>query len=714
MRSRQAYWQPYANVLGYLVPTVDTQILRAMRQALPIFDTAVHKLVQLTGTTSVVWDSERVQAEWDAWAETVKVAPLSLSFNRWLNGQMERAWMFGTGATEIVLAESGKDVYGFQYVAPSTLRMRPDPDNPMDVIVAQQQTGKPEPVVLDRDFVALNVNDPEDESPYGQSIFAHCPFIAELSIEMAHALKQDWNRTGAPSFAVTVKVPDGLAPGSDVGKLMNTMLTGMQEAWTNALTSRKQGKDIVDFVAAGEINVQTIGADGQRLEFEIPWRSALEQIVAVTHLPPWMLGLHWSTTERLSDEQAQALQDIICDYQAEYTPTVLWAADWWARVRGYGSVGRVAQWPETSLRDRVELARADLIEAQAQATEERTAMSLWRAGVYDQQAYAVAVTDDESVEIATPMDEPPAQVAASPFGGGGGGGGVQLAASTIKATGCTCGHSHKGADDLTPSHREEPSDARIATAITNFHGAMTSALRNLKRHTWRIFELPQVTRDAAQELPPFSMTDDQIREFNGAVSIFLDKMIGRDRSQLGFTQPSNDAVIPEYERFAHQLGVNRATEMTAADAAQLTGDANAAAQRQLLENAFARLSENGQMRLEGQLDELRQILVDSVGEGANPLDVARDMSDRFDQYERYEFERLCRTEVGFAQVAGQIDEFQAEGVDTSGVDGDAPPFHVNCLCSLTVEQDDAGGWRAVYDIAATACELCQEYAGGAQ
>lgn len=38
------------------------------------------------------------------------------------------------------------------------------------------------------------------------------------------------------------------------------------------------------------------------------------------------------------------------------------------------------------------------------------------------------------------------------------------------------------------------------------------------------------------------------------------------------------------------------------------------------------------------------------------------------------------------------------------------PGTPNCLCDLSIEQQEDGSWKAVYMIAATACDLCQTYA----
>ena len=66
------------------------------------------------------------------------------------------------------------------------------------------------------------------------------------------------------------------------------------------------GKDgsVRDFVAVGDVDIKVIGADNQVLDSEVPVRQILEQLVARTGIPPFLLGLTWSSTERMSTQQA--------------------------------------------------------------------------------------------------------------------------------------------------------------------------------------------------------------------------------------------------------------------------------------------------------------------------------------------------------------------------------------------------------------------------
>ena len=60
-------------------------------------------------------------------------------------------------------------------------------------------------------------------------------------------------------------------------------------------------------MAVGDVDVKVIGADGPILDSQVPVRQILEQLVARTGIPPFMLGLSWSSTERMSTQQADLL-----------------------------------------------------------------------------------------------------------------------------------------------------------------------------------------------------------------------------------------------------------------------------------------------------------------------------------------------------------------------------------------------------------------------
>ena len=81
------------------------------------------------------------------------------------------------------------------------------------------------------------------------------------------------------------------------------------QEWSAAMQAGKEGS-VRDFVAVGDVQIKVIGGENPILDSEIPVRQILEQLVARTGIPPFMLGLSWSSTERMSAQHADVLEAI--------------------------------------------------------------------------------------------------------------------------------------------------------------------------------------------------------------------------------------------------------------------------------------------------------------------------------------------------------------------------------------------------------------------
>jgi hypothetical protein len=202
-------------------------------------------------------------------------------------------------------------------------------------------------------------------------------------------------------------------------------------------------------------------------------------------------------------------------------------------------------------------------------------------------------------------------------------------------------------------------------------------------------------------------------EWNQLVNEYLVEMQGStDVVAMTNNWSFSDGNLPEEWRLATQTGVDRSVLLTGATEAALD-TFPAEAVDAFGKSAFERLSVGGRSRLKVMLDgdypggSIRSIIGNAVETGENPLTTARNLSRRFDQYERWEFARLTRTEVAFAQEAGLAAELKAEGYvvpQRNGENIDLPPYHPNCVCSRTI--DTVSGW-ILPEVSPSACQVCQ-------
>jgi hypothetical protein len=127
---------------------------------------------------------------------------------------------------------------------------------------------------------------------------------------------------------------------------------------------------VKDFVAVGDVDIRVIGADNQLIDTEVPVRQLLEQLIAKLSVPPFLLGLNWSTTERMSSQQADILTSELEYYRRLLTPVLMEICETFLKSQGT-DCGVAVEWGMINLQDEEALARSRLYNAQAREIELR-------------------------------------------------------------------------------------------------------------------------------------------------------------------------------------------------------------------------------------------------------------------------------------------------------------------------------------------------------
>ena len=134
--------------------------------------------------------------------------------------------------------------------------------------------------------------------------------------------------------------------------------------WAKAMEDGKNGT-VRDFVAVGDVEIKVIGGENPILDSEVPVRQILEQLVAKTGLPPFLLGLNWSTTERMSTQQADILTSELWAIRRTVQPVVEKICRTYLALEGLDDRVEI-RWDDISLQDIQTEAQAQLHLAQAE------------------------------------------------------------------------------------------------------------------------------------------------------------------------------------------------------------------------------------------------------------------------------------------------------------------------------------------------------------
>lgn len=197
------------------------------------------------------------------------------------------------------------------------------------------------------------------------SLLRSMPFLAEILLKIFQATGQNWERAGNLRFAVVCK------PGEDEGAFAQERCRQIAGEWSSAMEAGREGV-VRDFVAVGDVDVKVIGADSPILDSQVPVRQILEQLVARTGIPPFMLGLSWSSTERMSAQQADLLTSEITAIRRSVEPVLCRVCELWLRLHDFDDKVEIV-WEDINLQDIVEEAKAELYRAQAEKLKEERA-----------------------------------------------------------------------------------------------------------------------------------------------------------------------------------------------------------------------------------------------------------------------------------------------------------------------------------------------------
>ena len=145
-------------------------------------------------------------------------------------------------------------------------------------------------------------------------------------------------------------------------------MKAIAKEWAAGMRDSSSG-EVRDFICAGDVDIKVIGAENPLLDTEIPVRQLLEQIVSKLSIPPFLHGLNWSSTERMSTQQADILTSELEYYRRLLTPVIQQICT--AFLRTIGSTAEISvEWDTINLQDETEQALARLHTAQAMQIEQ--------------------------------------------------------------------------------------------------------------------------------------------------------------------------------------------------------------------------------------------------------------------------------------------------------------------------------------------------------
>ena len=334
------------------------ELYRSIREAVPVIDAAIWKLVRLAGGVRVRCGEAAAQEGLDRFLRQVNTGRGQRGLQAFLDEYLDTMITCGRAVGEIVLDWRRGEIAAVLCGDPAGVEIQ-EGKSPLEFTLCGRGEGGTLRALPWQELLLFTPFQPEVGSPYGVSLLRSMPFLAGVLLKIYQAVGMNWERMGNVRFAVVYK-PQGEALD---GAWAQERSEQIAREWSSAMQAGKDGT-VRDFVAVGDVDIQVIGADNQVLDSQVPVRQILEQLVARTGIPPFLLGLSWSATERMSAQQADMMTSEITAIRRGLTGVVEQICELWLRLHGFGE-DLVVEWEDINLQDLVEEARAELYREQA-------------------------------------------------------------------------------------------------------------------------------------------------------------------------------------------------------------------------------------------------------------------------------------------------------------------------------------------------------------
>lgn len=625
VQTRTTFSHPFQILDSYVPKNAEYELYRIMREAVPVIDTAINRLTRLIGEFDIDSTDEQGKALIEEFLKDVKVGAFEKGIYAFINNYFDQLLENGSSVGEIVLDKFKEDIYALQVVDIDTIELK-QMNNRLDYLICQKQEMELEPVELPyQNLMLYTPLSPEKDSPYGVSLLRSMPFVTGILLTVFNSTKLNWERFGNLMFSVTCDLPKDL----DDSKVVEEMHSLLKTEWNKVMDLKSKGK-AADIVGVGNLKVSVIGADAPVLESEIPVRQLLEQIIAKTGLPPFLLGISWSSTERMSQQQADFLTSEIEHYRTTITPVINKVIDTWLAVKGL-NISYEINWQDVNLQDMVEIARADLMKEQAKEKKINNLLTLRDQNIINQNDVANELGYDNAV------GEPPAPVEIDP---------LSLTYSKKKEIrhyeGCEC-----TTKDLLSDPNPDPEAYQIELKWSK---DFSDILEETEK------KIVDIVKDSEKNYKKHKVFE-ELEKVEAIISVSGIKLDGAYKKNLKkawnygcrrANKTANEEITQE-DRDLEEIEIPKSSYHA--------NDYEHPYIQMIRYEGLQRVEERKEIIREN----IREILIEGASEGKNPMDIARLIHNELGG-KRWDWERLARSECSIALDKADFAEYSTMNI----------------------------------------------------
>lgn len=182
----------------------ELELYRTIREAVPIVDAALMKLVRLCGGVQVRCGAVEAQAGLYRFLREVDTGRGQRGLQSFLDQYLDSMLTCGQGVGEMVLDREGRDIAALLCADPGQIEIR-EGETPLEFrLCTRGRDGQPVELPW-QELLLFTPFQPGTDNPYGVSLLRSMPFLSGILLKIYQALGQNWERAGNLRFAVVCR-----------------------------------------------------------------------------------------------------------------------------------------------------------------------------------------------------------------------------------------------------------------------------------------------------------------------------------------------------------------------------------------------------------------------------------------------------------------------------------------------------------------------------
>ena len=180
----------------------EERIYREMREAIPVLDAAVAKMVRLCGGFEVRCRDREAQHRLNVFLQMMPCGRGQMGIESFLSGYLDSLLTYGRAVGELVIA--GGKLRAVCWGDVTALEAQ-EGENPLETVLwGTDEHGLLRPLPYQQLLLFTTMN-PEPAHPYGVSMFRGMPFLADILLKIYNTIGVNWERAGNIRYSVICK-----------------------------------------------------------------------------------------------------------------------------------------------------------------------------------------------------------------------------------------------------------------------------------------------------------------------------------------------------------------------------------------------------------------------------------------------------------------------------------------------------------------------------